>query len=127
MCEWHLRKIFNEERLAQKLDEGKLYVARNYVRERRNPSKQAPSLQDAPYSEEVILADSESNQEVARCQRFLEPDRKTVAASGKLDPKQLYLNGKDYHQLGKKNPVCPHCEAGISTWPEAEEPTDESS
>ena len=38
---------------------------------------------------------------------------KTLAGSGYPDPKQISVNGFDYHQMGKK--ACQHCDQGIPT------------
>jgi hypothetical protein len=115
LCEWHLRKIFNEEDFMGKLETMEMKIGASLIRERKNPSKNAPSLADAPYVQEFIIVDAVTNVEVARCQRFLEADKQTPAASKKSDPKQINWKGFDYHQLGNKNPECAHCKAGIPT------------
>ncbi len=113
ICDWHLRKIFNDEDFAGQLQTNQMTKLPGFIRERTNPSRNAPSLADAPYVEEFFIIDPATNEEVARCQQFLKADKRTVAASGKPDPKEINWGGYNYHQLGKKYPECEHCKAGI--------------
>lgn len=115
LCNWHLRRIFNGESFWDKVHTGQMVIANSRINERQNPSANSPSLAEAPFNEEFIIADATSKQEVARCQRFLAPDGITPVASGRPDPKQINWKGRDYHQLGKDNPECAHCLAGIDT------------
>jgi hypothetical protein len=110
LCEWHLRKIFWDERLLTKLREKKLEARFGPVKPRKNPTVASP----APYNQEFVIFDPASNEEVARCHQLLESDMKTLAGSQHPDPKQIHINGIDYHQLGKQRPICQHCSQGIS-------------
>src|SRR5215813_4824988 len=101
LCNWHLRKIFNGEHFMEMLETGQMAIVASTIKERKYPSKDGPSLADAPYTEEFIIADTATNQETVRCQRFLKSDGKTLAASGKADPKEINWKGQNYHQLGK--------------------------
>jgi hypothetical protein len=116
LCDWHLRKIFNTEGFCPKVSSGEMKIARRVLNERKKPSANGPSLEDAPYNEEFIIADASTNNEVVRCQWFLKGDKTTPAASGLPDPKEINWGGYNYHQTGKRNPQCAHCAAGISTY-----------
>jgi len=115
LCNWHLRRIFNGEGFWHKVHTGEMAIVGNRINKRKNPSANSPSLMEAPFNEEFIIADANTKQEVARCQRFLAPDGVTPAASGLPDPKEINWKGRNYHQLGKSNPECAHCLAGIDT------------
>jgi hypothetical protein len=109
LCEWHLRKIFWDEKLLEKYQQGKLASKFGSVKARRNPTVSSP----APYNQEFVLFDPASNEEIARCHQLLEADMTTLAGSGFPDPKQININGFDYHQMGKK--PCEHCQQGLPT------------
>src|SRR4051812_31278554 len=79
LCDWHLRKIFNHEDFMGKLQTKQMKVGASKIRQRSNPSQNAPSLAEAPYVEEFIIVDSATNEEVARCQQFLRSDGVTPA------------------------------------------------
>jgi len=111
LCEWHLRKVFWDERLLSKLQQGELKARYGEIKLRRNPTVSS----SAPYNQEFVLFDPVSNEEIARCHQLLEADKTTLAGSGFPDPKQVNINGIDYHQLSKGNPQCKHCEEGVPT------------
>jgi hypothetical protein len=113
LCDWHLRKIFREERIWEKCESREFRKVLGNIRPRNNPSVRVP---DAEYNQELIIFDPVADEEIARCHWFLKADRVTVAASSKPDPKEINLRGKSYHQLGKKYKICEHCAAGISTY-----------
>jgi hypothetical protein len=113
LCAWHLRKIFWNERLLAKLLSGELIALCYEAKTRTLRGKDSPSLEDAPFTQEFVVFTADKAQEVARCQQFLRPDRRTLGAKGFPDPKQIHIGGCDYHQQGKKN--CQHCGEGIST------------
>jgi hypothetical protein len=108
LCEWHLRRIFWNEKLLEKYKQGTLEARFGPIKERKNPTVSSP----APYNQEFVLFDPVSNKEIARCHQLLEADMTTLAGSGFPDPKQININGFDYHQQGKKE--CDHCRRGIS-------------
>jgi hypothetical protein len=113
--------VLRDEKLLEKVDIGELKIVARRINLRRNPSAKSPSLADAPYNEEFIIGNPATGDEVVRCQRFLKADQVTPAASGLPDPKEINWKGKNYHQLGNKNPKCAHCLAGISTYSDVTE------
>ncbi len=115
-----MRRVCRDEKLLEKLETGELTIVVSDINERRNPSPSGPSLADAPYNREFIAADWNGN-EVLRCHQFLKADRKTPAASGLPDPKEINWKGYNYHQTGNQHPDCEHCKAGISTFSDAVE------
>jgi len=119
LCEWHLRRIFKKEKFEERVRTGEFTIVRRQITKRTNASGNAPSIADAPFNEEVVIAVAATLQEVARAHRFLEADQATPYKNRALDPKQINWNGRDYHQTGRRNPDCAHCKAGISTYPEA--------
>lgn len=109
-----MRRVFRDKRIWERAQSGELAVVAGPIKLRKNPSVAAT----APYNQEIIIVDPSSNTEIARCHRFLESDKVTPGASGLPDPKEIYIDGVNYHQLGKKEPDCEHCRQGISTYSE---------
>lgn len=97
----------------EKLGSGEFSIVDGFVRLRKHPSAKGPTLAEAPYRQEFIIADA-NNQEVARCHRFLGPNE-TPSPRWQPDPKEINWNGENYHQCGSKEPECEHCKAGIPT------------
>ncbi|HVW85722.1 MAG TPA: hypothetical protein VHB50_13630 [Bryobacteraceae bacterium] len=112
VCAWHLRRIFWVERLWEQVKAKRLDVLRGKVKPRVNRSE---ADVNAPYNQEIVIFDPATNDEIARCHWFLEADQKTPSASRFPDPKQIIINGIDYHLTGKANQECAHCKAGIPT------------
>lgn len=98
-----------------KVDSGEMKVVSSGILQRKNPSANAPTLEEAPFNEEFVIVDVATNEQVVRCHRFLPPD-KIPSARWLPDPKEINWRGNDYHQLSKQHPECAHCLAGISTW-----------
>jgi hypothetical protein len=67
------------------------------------------------HNQEFVLFDPISNEEGARCHQLLDADKITLAGSGFPDPKQININGIDYHQLSKGKTQCKHCREGVPT------------
>src|SRR5262245_10644445 len=110
LCEWHLRKVFKDEKFAERIESGEFVVARRKRSQRRNPPANAIDVNDVPYNEETVFAEAGTNREVVRCHRHLKSDG-TPAASKKYDPKEINWKGVNYHQTGKLKPQCEHCAA----------------
>jgi hypothetical protein len=113
LCVWHLRKVFWDERLWKKYQDGELGIIRGALRKRTNPTEEVP---DAEYNQEITLTDpANGDTQVARLHCFIAADRVSLCASGYPDPKQITWEGFDYHGNGKGQ--CDHCLAGITTYP----------
>lgn len=113
VCEWHMRKVFWMEHILTRLHLGLLSVLCSQVKTRKDPSPNAPSLEDSPFTQEFVIFDPKDNQEIARCQQFLKENQKLLGGSGHPDPKQVCIGGLDYHQKGHRE--CEHCTRGLST------------
>jgi hypothetical protein len=109
-----MRRIFWTEHLIQRVKDKELAITWGPLRARQNPSPNGPSLSDAPYSQEFVIHDPVTKNEVARCQRFVAPDQSATVASRHPDPKQLIIGALNYHLVGKAT-TCAHCAAGIPT------------
>jgi hypothetical protein len=94
-----MQKIFNEEGFWEKTKSGKLSTV---TLEHRHPALPAANEPFCTYSQMISYRDSEGN-EVARVHQYLRPDGK-IGASGKPDPKRVFLRGTLY-RLAKKQKV----------------------
>jgi len=111
LCEWHMRRVFNENRLWERARAGEF----EYIETLCTP-RDSPNVPDGKFNQEFVIRDPRTKLEIARCHRFLKADKSTVAASGLPDPKEICFEGKNYHLLGRRAKQCPWCEAGISTY-----------
>jgi len=112
VCNFHLRKIFWDERILTRLRVGDLYAECSEIKTRKERAPNAPPLEDSPFTQEFVVFDPASDgNEIARCQQFLTANQIVLGASGWPDPKQICVNGLDYHQKGKKE--CEHCNQGL--------------
>jgi hypothetical protein len=113
VCDWHLRRIFWDERLWERYYTYELDILWGPLRERKNPTSTAPSK----YNQEIIFIDPHTGRQVARCHTFIEADGVTLGGKGLPDPKHITWKGFDYHLTEKGGSGCEHCASRISTWP----------
>ncbi len=86
-----MRKIFNEERIWERAKSGEFSAI---TMKDRHPSLTAANEPYCTRSQIVSYRDSSGN-EVAKIHQYLRRDG-TIGASGKPDPKRLFLNGTLY-------------------------------
>lgn len=91
--------MFNEEGLWEKTKSGEFQAV---TLEHRHPSLTAANEPFCTYSQMISYRDSVGN-EIARVHQYLRPDG-SIGASGKPDPKRVFLNGTLY-RLAKKPKV----------------------
>jgi hypothetical protein len=84
--EWELRKIFNEDRFAERGESGELRV--EVVRSREVLTDKVNNWIAGTLSQELRYYDKSTNLLVAKAHRYLRPDGK-LAASGMVDPKRV--------------------------------------
>jgi hypothetical protein len=89
---WSLRKMFNEDRIAERGESGDLTV--KITRSREVTENRIENWMPGTQSQELRYYDRESNL-VAKAHRYLRPDGK-LAASGLVDPKRVVRNGVLY-------------------------------
>ncbi len=91
-----MQKMFNEGEFWEKTKSGELSTV---PLENRHPALTAAKEPFCTYSQMISYRDA-SNNEVARVHQYLRQDG-TIGASGKPDPKRLYVGGTLY-RLQKK-------------------------
>ena len=97
VLESKMRELFNEK-VFPRVKTGELSAL---VRRSGHPS---PPKADEPFctrSQEISYLD-QNNREVARAHRYLRPDG-TIGASGKPDPKRVFLDGVMYRLVKKRH------------------------
>ena len=82
---WELRKIFNEERFAERAENGELRL--DIKRSKEVLTAKVKDWIPGTHSQELRFYD-ENNLLVAKAHRYLRPDGK-LAASGLIDPKRV--------------------------------------
>jgi hypothetical protein len=87
--EWELRKIFNEDRFAERGESGEIAV--KITRSKEVLTDKIRNWIPGTVSQELKYYDSD-NVLIAKAHRYLRPDGK-LAASGMIDPKRVVRNG----------------------------------
>lgn len=114
VCPEHMCRIFEIERLWARMEAGEFIL---YTHSKpRNPPFVDHKGQKCVTTEEHFLRDERypSNDDrhiVLRAHCFRTEDG-SIGASGKMDPKEIMLNGINYRQLDPSNPHCELCEGG---------------
>jgi hypothetical protein len=95
-----LCRIFNEERYAERVEEGELtlVVKKSRITKMQEIRDWIPHTE----SQEIHILDKDNNL-LVKAHRFLRPDGK-LAASGLIDPKRIFLNGKLYGLASPEEP-----------------------
>ena len=83
-----MQKMFNERSYWEKTKSGEFTAV---TLEHRHPSLTAANEPYCTYSQMVSYRDASGN-EMARVHQYLRPDG-TIGASGKPDPKRLFVDG----------------------------------
>lgn len=93
-----MRKLFNDNRLWERLQEGELT---SIVLENRP----APSTAGEPAGtlSQMLSYRDRDNNEIARVHQYLRADG-SIGASGKPDPKRVFVDGVLYRLVKKPNP-----------------------
>lgn len=91
--DWTLRCLFNRARLYRRGKANEFHVVEH--RKPRTPTEGFPY----PFYALCFYYDRASNVEVAYTHHFLCADGITIGASGRTDPKRLYLKGIRYGQI----------------------------
>ncbi len=104
-----MQKIFNEEGLWEKTKSGELET---FTLEHRHPALTAANEPFCTYSQMISYRESDGS-EVARVHQYLRSDN-TLGASGKPDPKRIFLKGILY-RLAKKQKVATTQKANLPT------------
>jgi hypothetical protein len=84
-----MQKIFNDGGYWEKAKSGEFSTV---TLEHRHPTLTAANEPFCTYSQMISYRDA-SNNEVARVHQYLRPDG-TIGASGKPDPKRLFVDGE---------------------------------
>lgn len=114
VCPEHMCRIFEKERLWERMEAGEFTL---YTDSRpRNPPFIDHRGQKCVRTEEHFLRDNryppdDDRHIVLRAHCFRTEDG-LIGASGKIDPKEILLNGVNYRQLEDRNPHCELCEGG---------------
>jgi hypothetical protein len=87
-------RLFNEGRFWERVQAGEL---RAVVNAERPASVETPTIPPGSMSQEVSYYDQDNN-EVARVHQYVKPDG-TIGASGRPDPKRLFINGILYRLI----------------------------
>jgi hypothetical protein len=90
--EWEVRRIFNEDRFAERGDVGELRV--RITRSKEVLTAKVKDWIPGTLSQELKYY-NEDNILVAKAHRYLRPDGK-LAASGMIDPKRVVRDGVMY-------------------------------
>jgi len=107
-------RIFEAERLWDRMEAGEFKL---FTRSRRRtPPIIDHKGQRCVYTEEHFLKDEryppdDDRHIVLRAHCYRTEDG-LIGASGKVDPKEIMLNGINYRQLEHRNPRCELCEGG---------------
>jgi len=107
-------RIFEAERLWERMEAGEF--KRHTDSRPRNPPFIDHKGQKCVTNEEHFLRDAryppdDDRHIVLRAHCFRTEDG-SIGASGKIDPKEILLNGINYRQLAFVNPRCELCEGG---------------
>ena len=92
-----LQRMFNDGDFWGKAKSGQLTVV---TLEHRHPALTAANEPFCTYSQMISYRDASDN-EIARVHQYLRPDG-TLGASGKPDPKRLFVDGTLYRLVKKK-------------------------
>jgi hypothetical protein len=83
--EWEIRRIFNEDRIAERGESGELRVEIKRSKPATNPALN--NWMPGTLSQELRYYDQDNNL-IAKAHRYLRPDGR-FAASGLIDPKRV--------------------------------------
>jgi len=98
VSEWELRRIFNEERYWERVQSGEL-IAVAIHEGTPTPDKQQPL---GTKTVTVAIRETVDGPDLAHAHGFIQPDG-TIGASGLMDPKRIWKDGKVYRIIKKKN------------------------
>lgn len=102
MPDVELRRLFNENRFWERVQEGELAVT---VTRSRPAPIETSSIPHGCQSQELRYFDKEGN-EVARVHQYLKPDG-TIGASGLPDPKRVLIGDTLYRLVRPKDNQAP--------------------
>jgi len=99
ILEPELRQRFNDGRYWERAQAGELHAV---VTDTRHPSLPVANEPICTESQMVSYRDQDG-QEIARVHQYLRPDKETLGASGRPDPKRLYEGGILYRLVKQRN------------------------